>query len=115
VWQKFGKPHETALVFTYDAVGSSESRRELYPRYKKRKRQRKLPGGLTAEEVREDIFGLISHLPCYLLGGPGYEADDYIAAVTKTFKERDHLVVTRDVDLWALIKDKVHVLGKKRP
>lgn len=114
VWEKYGNPNETALVFSYDAVGSSESRRELYPRYKTRKRERKLLGGLTPEEIRTDIFELIGHLPCYLLGGPRYEADDYIAAVTKTYKDQRHLVITRDKDLWALIEDKVDVLGRKK-
>jgi 5'-3' exonuclease len=93
------RPQHGAAAFD-ESLGSC-FRNEIYPAYKCSREHPDEALAFQLQTCREitDLLGL----PCY--GGERYEADDYLAALARLYREQGHsvCVVTRDKDLGQIL------------
>jgi len=103
------------IIWCFDSFSSK--RKELYPEYKKSRRNTKY----TAEELKEieDMRSQIEDLRIHLLPAIGFgnilhceglEADDVIASYVLDNPAKSKLIVSTDGDLYQLL-DKAHMLA----
>ncbi|WP_076002418.1 5'-3' exonuclease [Pseudohalioglobus lutimaris] len=91
------------VTAAFDESLGTGFRHQLYPLYKS---SRELPDAALAFQLRTcRRLTELSGVSCY--GGPGYEADDYLASLAALAKARDLpvTVLTRDKDLGQLLQD----------
>jgi 5'-3' exonuclease len=92
------------LAAAFDESLGTCFRNELYPAYKA---SRELPDETLAFQLQAcRTLTQLSGIPCY--GGPRYEADDYLATLSRIARDQrvPITVVTRDKDLGQLLLDR---------
>lgn len=107
-----------SFVFGMDSHTAKETRRGIYSEYKMNRVGNKDrfedAFGLPFEEVRRDIYRLISYLPHQKMESPIHECDDLIAALPRNFPKQRVIIASNDRDLWRLLKyPKVSIIGSK--
>lgn len=105
--EKFSK---TKMVFTFDTT-KSKRRLDIFPMYKKNRKSSMTPEDYSLmKEMMNDFISLMKFSGYITLEGHGYEADDYIAVVTKMLIQKYIVtIVSTDGDLLQLINDRVKV------
>ncbi len=112
------------VVFCFD--GGHAERKKIFPAYKQRRRKNEEENEELVEareSVREQLTRLESRfLPQMgfenIFRQPGYEADDVIAQICKTYTNDRFVIVSSDEDLFQLLEDGrvwIWSLSKKKP
>lgn len=104
------KYSKTKMVFTFDTT-KSKRRLDIFPQYKgKRKSSMSQEEYSLMKEMMNDFISLMKFSGHITLEGHGYEADDYIAVMTKMLIQKYIVtIVSTDADLLQLINDRVKV------
>jgi len=116
---KLVKDFDTSkLLVVFDSITSTQKRLEFFPDYK----QNRPDYSQLSEEENPftrlpDIYKTLEALNIAYLEAHGYEADDYIASIAKTYQDRYNIViVSTDSDFNQLVCDQVQIFkprGKK--
>lgn len=106
------------LLVVFDSITSTTKRLEIFPEYKQNR--------IDYTELSEDenpfnqlpyIYEALKHLDISFVEADGYEADDYIATLSKKYmNEYEVVIVSTDSDFNQLVNDKVSIFkprGKK--
>ena len=98
------------VIFAFDTCKSAR-RLEIYPEYKGGRKS-----SLSEEEYKKfkESMALFQRIMKYtgytVLEGNGYEADDYVAMITKLLKRYHVYIYSTDGDFWQLVSDRVTVI-----
>lgn len=99
------RPEHLAVVF--DSEEETERHRE-YPEYKAHREE--MPDEMSAQIPW--IFDVVEAMGITMVIQPGYEADDIIATLARSFSAEgiDVKIVTGDKDLFQLLSDRIHIV-----
>lgn len=92
----YSEKHDCRLVFALD--GKCRWRREVLPEYKGNRGSR----GSASSGMMEEVIEAVGMLPGLTVYSPDDEADDVIAAHIAAYPTKQHVVFSKDRDLWQL-------------
>lgn len=105
--RKLSDAPNVALIISVEGR-RPQHRLDLLPEYKGNRPTK----NKKADEIFE-VANVLTSLPVSMAWNKEYEADDVMASVVAFFPKAQHLLVTTDHDLFALVNDRVSVLYKK--
>lgn len=102
------------MVFAID--GKSSLRKEQFPEYKiKRKTKERTPEEIEIDNLAYPQFDQVINdvLPTLgvnnIFGREGYEGDDVIGSICKSYPDSEIIIVSGDKDMYQLINDNVYI------
>lgn len=107
---QFRRKNKGKLIFTFDTTKSTR-RLAIYPEYKAGRKS-----SLTEEEYEQfkktlnAFINVLKNTRVTVLEGEGYEADDYIAILSKLLKRYHVHVHSTDKDFLQLVSDRVTIV-----
>lgn len=102
----------TKVIVVFDSDEAKE-RKELYPEYKANRdiNWEEMKEEETPFSQEEDIKKALSYMGIKYIYSKGTEADDYIASIALSFRDRGEVVISSfDSDFFQLISERVSVL-----
>ena len=112
-WQQFSSRHKGRIIFAFDTTKSAR-RLAIYPEYKAGRKT-----SLTPEqyEAFKNLMGafrkLVKSMGYTVLCGHGYEADDYIAVISRMLKAYNVRIYSTDHDYLQLVNEHISVIWNK--
>jgi len=106
------------FIFCWDS--KENHRKEIFPDYKKKRREKKDPDDTAKLMVAFNQFNFIRRKFLPLLGfknifcQKGFEADDLIAYLVQYWNDREFVIVSSDADLYQCLNDSVSQWTYKR-
>jgi len=111
------KTKANICVFATDSMPEDSLRKKIYPNYKlKRNTKEKTEKELKLDAMAWPQFDLVEQdiLPSMgysnIFNTKGFEADDIIGKICKTYRNNEIVIVTSDQDMYQLLTDTVCIL-----
>ena len=105
------KTRADVIVFALDSDKSL--RKDIYPKYKEKRKQNKTEAQIALDKIAYPQFKEITDYVIPILGyknifeAEGFEADDIIAKICKTYKNDEIVICSTDHDLYQLLTKNV--------
>ncbi len=97
------------IIVTFDSKGKGK-RQELYEQYKANRESTPEDLILQVEKLKE----IIPNMGITMIAVESVEADDIIYSLTKKFKDKECIIVTKDKDLYQMVDERVKLLDYKK-
>jgi DNA polymerase-1 len=106
------------FVFVWDSQKSI--RTKMFPDYKKSRKHEKTPEEKRFDDIayaqfdtiRKEVLPAIGFINSFLFDG--FEADDLIAKITKTYIDREIVIISTDEDLYQLLSKNVSIYSIRK-
>lgn len=107
------KTKSNVVVFATDSLSSK--RKKMYAEYKEKRSQNKTEQQIALDKLAypqfDEIINYVIPKLGYrnVFGAEGFEADDVIGRVCKTYKDSEIIICTTDQDMYQLLKNNVAI------
>lgn len=109
---------ENKFIFIWDSRKSK--RRDIFPAYKEARRKEKTPEEEQLDAIaygqfytiRTDILPKLGFVNNFM--EEGFEADDLIASLVKSYPQSKFIIVSTDEDLYQLLSDNVSIYSTRK-
>lgn len=112
-WRRFCSTHRGRKIFAFDTTKSAR-RLQIYPEYKAGRKTSLTPEQYEAfTKLMGDFRKLVKAMGYTVMCGHGYEADDYVAVISRMLKAYDVRIYSTDHDFLQLVNDHITIVWSK--